>query len=268
MTWLEISGIGGKVGACFGFFILGAIIFSALTMVIHRLPEKKKMSKSVCPKCEHELAFKDVIPIASYIGLKGKCRYCGEKISPRYIGIEIFGGLTAIVMTGYFGMNFAGLIYFLFVGILTVITFIDFDTMEIPPVLNISILVLGVIAIFAINDVTIVERLIGMICISLPLFIIILIIPEGFGGGDIKLMFAAGFLLGWKRTVIGFLIGLILGGIYGAICLARRKKGKKEHFAFGPFLAVGLIISLFCGTQLMDVYVDYIKAAFNPETYY
>ncbi len=268
MTWLGISGTGGKVAACLGFFVLGAIIFSVLTMVIYRLPDKKKMSKPVCTKCNKELAFKDYIPIFSYIGLKGKCRYCGEKIPVRYIGIELFGGITAVVMTGYFGMNFAGLIYFLFVGILTVITFIDFDTMEIPPVLNISILVLGVIAIFAIGDVTIVERLIGMICISLPLFIIVLIIPEGFGGGDIKLMFAAGFLLGWKRTVIGFFIGLILGGIYGAICLAGRKKGKKDHFAFGPFLAVGLAASLFCGTQLMDAYIEYMKAALNPDIYY
>lgn len=117
----------------------------------------------------------------------------------------------------------------------------------------------------AMDGVTIVSRLIGMICISLPLYLIVLIIPEGFGGGDIKLMFAAGFLLGWKATVVGFFIGLILGGIYGVICLVRRSHGKNDHFAFGPFLSVGLAITLFCGNDLMNRYIDFLKAAMNPE---
>ena len=117
----------------------------------------------------------------------------------------------------------------------------------------------------AMDEVTIVSRLIGMICISLPLYLIVLFIPEGFGGGDIKLMFAAGFLLGWKATVVGFFIGLILGGIYGVICLVRRSHGKNDHFAFGPFLSVGLAIALFCGNIIMNHYIDFIKAAMNPE---
>ena len=117
----------------------------------------------------------------------------------------------------------------------------------------------------AMDGVAIVSRLIGMICISLPLYLIVLIIPEGFGGGDIKLMFAAGFLLGWKATVVGFFIGLILGGIYGVICLVRRSHGKNDHFAFGPFLSVGLAITLFCGNDLMNRYIDFLKAAMNPE---
>ena len=78
-------------------------------------------------------------------------------------------------------------------------------------------------------------------------------------------MFAAGFLLGWKATVDGFFIGLILGGIYGVICLVRRSHGKNDHFAFGPFLSVGLAITLFCGNDLMNRYIDFLKAAMNPE---
>ena len=100
--------------------------------------------------------------------------------------------------------------------------------------------------------------------VALPLLIAGITVG-GIGGGDIKLMFAAGFLLGWKATVVGFFIGLILGGIYGVICLVRRSHGKNDHFAFGPFLSVGLAIALFCGNIIMNHYIDFIKAAMNPE---
>ena len=246
MTWLEISGTVGRVAACLGFFIAGMVIFYLLTKVIYRIPEKQQLERL------HE---------------PGKFRNAG---------IIIFGGLAAVL---FFGMGLQGIIYFLFLAVLTVVTFIDMDTMEIPFILNVIIFVMGVVSLIlqfvsdaapgseflAMDGVTIVSRLIGMICISLPLYLIVLIIPEGFGGGDIKLMFAAGFLLGWKATVVGFFIGLILGGIYGVICLVRRSHGKNDHFAFGPFLSVGLAITLFCGNDLMNRYIDFLKAAMNPE---
>lgn len=247
------------------FFIAGVIIFSFVNMVIYRLPKKQVFSKgkSSCISCGQKLAVKDKIPVVSWLALKGKCRYCGEKISVRYTIVELLGGVFAVVLAAYFGINLKALTMFLFFAILTVVTCIDMDIMEIPFVLNIGILVLGVISIFTVGEVRIVERIIGMFCISLPLYLIVLIIPEGFGGGDIKLMFAAGFLLGWKATVIGFFIGLILGGAYGGICLAGRKRGKKDHFAFGPFLSVGLAVSVFCGTQMMDLYINILKNAFT-----
>ena len=249
MTWLEISGTVGRVAACLGFFIAGMAIFYLLTKVIYRIPEKQQLERL------HE---------------PGKFRNAG---------IVIFGGVAAVLFTGFFGMGLQGIIYFLFLAVLTVVTFIDMDTMEIPFMLNVIIFVMGVVSLIlqfvsdtvpgseflAMDEVTIVSRLIGMICFSLPLYLIVLFIPEGFGGGDIKLMFAAGFLLGWKATVVGFFIGLILGGIYGVICLVRRSHGKNDHFAFGPFLSVGLAIALFCGNIIMNHYIDFIKAAMNPE---
>lgn len=248
MTWLEISGTVGKVAACLGFFLAGTVIFYFLTKAIYKIPEKQKLERL------HEPG-----------------RY-------RNGIIALFGGFAAVLFTGFFGMGLQGLLYFLFLAVLTVITFIDMDTMEIPFMLNVIIFIMGVVSLilqfvskensfFEMDEVTIVERLIGMVCISLPLFLIVLIIPEGFGGGDIKLMFAAGFFLGWKQTVVGFFIGLILGGIYGIICLIKRKKGKKEHFAFGPFLSVGLAVSLFCGTEIMNRYIEFLKSAMHPELY-
>lgn len=247
------------------FFVFGVIVFSFVNNVIYRLPDKKVFSKkkSTCMSCEHELSFKDIIPVISWIALKGKCRYCGKKISARYLIVELLGGILAVALPMYYGINLKALTVFLFFALLTIITCIDMDTMEIPFILNICILVLGVISIWTIGEVSLLDRIIGLFSISLPLFLIVLIIPEGFGGGDIKMMFAAGFLLGWKANVIAFLIGLLLGGIYGVVCLARRKHGKKDHFAFGPFLSIGLAISVFCGTGLMDMYINYLKLAFK-----
>lgn len=249
----------------FLFFIIGVVVFSFVNIVIYRLPEKKVFAKgkSACRACGHELVLKDMIPVFSWISVKGKCRYCGAKISVRDMLVELLGGVFAVGLTAYYGVNLKALTIFLFFAVLTIVTCIDMDTMEIPFVLNVTILILGIISIWTVGGVSILERMIGLFCISLPLFLIVLIIPEGFGGGDIKLMFAAGFLLGWKATVIAFLIGLILGGGYGAVCLARRKHGKKDHFAFGPFLSVGLAIAVFCGTQLMDMYLEFLKMSFK-----
>lgn len=221
-------------------FVAGVIVFVFVNAAIYCLPKKEKIKK----EC-----------------LTG--RYDGEKISPRFVAICIMGGLFAAGLTAWYGVGLYALTVFLVLAVLTMITFIDIDVMEIPLVLNIALLVLGVISIWTMGCVSLISRIIGMFCISLPLFLIVLIIPDGFGGGDIKLMFAAGFLLGWKATVAAFLIGLVLGGIYGIVLLVRRKKGKKDHFAFGPFLSIGIAISMFCGTEIVDAYLNILKNAFT-----
>ncbi len=223
-------------------FLLGAGIFSLAGKFIKAVPEMMELER--------------LVPVEEQTGL-----------ALRYGFVTVLGGGLLVALSMYFGLGAASIIYFLFTLMLTIITFVDVDTQIIPPVFNVTIFALGVVAIFLVKDVTILARVIGMLCISLPLFLIVLVIPEGFGGGDIKMMFAAGFLLGWKRTVIAFFIGLIVGGLYGGICLIRRKYGKKDHFAFGPCLAVGLALSLFLGDMLMDMYIEVWMNAMNPEIY-
>ena len=117
MAWLEISGTVGRVAACLGFFIAGMAIFYLLTKVIYRIPEKQQLERL------HE---------------PGKFRNAG---------IVIFGGVAAVLFTGFFGMGLQGIIYFLFLAVLTVVTFIDMDTMEIPFMLNVIIFVMGVVSL-------------------------------------------------------------------------------------------------------------------------
>jgi leader peptidase (prepilin peptidase)/N-methyltransferase len=110
---------------------------------------------------------------------------------------------------------------------------------------------------------TLAERAIGVVCISVPLILIVLLVPGGFGGGDIKMMAASGLLLGWKGNVAAFFVGLILGGAYAVWLLAAKKKGRKEHFAFGPFLSIGIAASLYAGlgTTLVNAYLGLLMPA-------
>ncbi|MGN0161705.1 MAG: prepilin peptidase [Lachnospiraceae bacterium] len=246
----------------FIWFMMGATVFSFLNVVIYRLPEHKNLVKgrSMCRKCGHDLNVWDTIPVFSWIFLGGKCRYCKEKISLRYLMVELMGGISAVGLVLYYGASLAALTVFAFFAVMTVISFIDYDTMIIPPQLNVMIFLIGVVSIWTMGGPTLVERIIGMFAISLPLYIIIMIVPNGFGGGDIKLMFAAGFMLGWKATVAAFFIGLVLGGAYGIYLMARRKKGKSDHFAFGPFLCIGLAVALFYGEAMVNAYLGSFSA--------
>ncbi len=143
-------------------------------------------------------------------------------------------------------------------GVLTAIAVIDIRTQYIPPELNILLALFGVLSIWTLPGSGIAERLIGVVSVSVPMILIVLAVPGGFGWGDIKMMAAAGLLLGWKGNVTAFFIAVILGGAYGVFLLAAKKKGRKDHFAFGPFLSVGIAISLFtdAGASWIDWYID------------
>ena len=131
----------------------------------------------------------------------------------------------------------------------------DLDTMEIADGCSIAIVVLTAAGLFFMKDITIGQRLIGMVCISVPMLLLAIAVPGAFGGGDIKLMAAGGLFLGWRTVLASAIIGILLGGGYGIYLLASGKKGRKEQFAFGPFLCVGMILGLLFGNQMIDWYL-------------
>ena len=250
-------------------FIFGAVIGSFLNVLIYRIPRKISFVKgfSHCPSCDHRLHPIDLIPIISYLSVGRKCRYCREPISPRYMIVEIIGGLLAVASalafmnpTAFLEPKFANLtsaaviLYFVVLCILLVITYIDNDTMEIPYSLNIALAICGIAAIWLGPDVPIVSRLIGLVAVSVPLFLISFFISGAFGGGDVLLMAAAGFFLGWQNVLVAFFIGLLIGGVYGIFVLITRKKGRKEHFAFGPALCIGIAVAMFVGKLIFSWY--------------
>ncbi len=129
MDWLGISIIAARTLIEIIFFAIGASIFSFLNVIIYRLPRRKQFTKgkSMCTTCGHELSIKDMIPIISWISLKGKCRYCGAPVSARYTLVEALGGFFAVVWTLYYGIKPMAVVAFLISCVTTVFVFILFD---------------------------------------------------------------------------------------------------------------------------------------------
>lgn len=247
-------------------FFFGACIFSFLGVVIYRLPlgESLVTGRSHCTNCNHTLQPLELIPGISYLALRGRCKECKARIPVRDFVCEMLGGL-AFIFCGYrYGvgslgiLSLRGLLIFIYLGILLVVALIDWDTQIIYDRFHILILILAVGDIFLDTSHGILDRLIGALIIAVPMFILALIIPGAFGGGDIKLMFASGFLLGTGPIVCSMFLGLLTGGAYGAFMLARKKLDRKDNFAFGPFLAFGLMVGALYGDQLVAWYLQFL----------
>jgi leader peptidase (prepilin peptidase)/N-methyltransferase len=137
-------------------------------------------------------------------------------------------------------------------SILLAITIIDAKTMTIPDGLNLALLVCGIAAVFIVEGVSPADRFIGLLCVSAPLLLITILVPQSFGGGDVKLMAAAGFLLGWQLILLAACVGTCIGAIYGAYLLLSKKKTKSEHFAFGPALCAGIALAMFFDPSVLS----------------
>lgn len=141
--------------------------------------------------------------------------------------------------------------------LLAVIAWIDYKTMEIPNGLVLAVLAVGMISVFTMPGPGIRSRIAGIIVVSLPLFLITLAVPDAFGGGDIKLMAACGLFLGMKLTLLSFAFAVLGGGIYGIFLMVLKKKDKKAHFAFGPFLCGGMALGYFFGDTAWRWYLGF-----------
>ena len=149
-----------------------------------------------------------------------------------------------------------GAVIFVYLGILLAVSLIDWDTQMIYDRFHILILLLGIAALWLFPEHGIRDRIIGASVISIPMLLLSLAIPGAFGGGDMKLMAASGFFLGRAGIVCAMFFGLLTGGGYGAVMLAKKRLKGNDHFAFGPFLAFGLALSVFFGERIVSWYVS------------
>lgn len=153
--------------------------------------------------------------------------------------------VLAVFSVYRFGFTLQGLVVFAVSCTLAAAAFIDGKTMMIPDSLNAIILILGIVGIFVFPDITLASRAIGFFIVSAPMLLLNAVIKDGFGGGDVKLCAACGFLLGWQNVIVAALLAFLAGGLYGACLLISKKKGRGDSFAFGPFLAFGMLCALF-----------------------
>ena len=242
--------------------IFGAMIGSFLNVCIIRLPKEESIVTpgSHCPHCGTPIQFYDNIPLISYIFLQGRCRHCHRGISFQYPLVEGITALSSFILFMKFGASLSYLFYFSFVAALIVITVIDLYHQIIPDVISIPGIGVGVLTSLITPQTTLFNSLIGILLGGGSLFFVATVYQwifkrEGMGGGDVKLLAMIGGFLGWKAVIVTVLLGSLVGSITGIIVMTLKKKDFKYAIPFGPFLALGAVISLFYGEGLIRWYL-------------
>ena len=235
--------------------VLGLCVGSFCNVLIFRLPKGEEFVKtpSHCMACGHKLNWYENIPLISWLMQGGKCRSCGEKISAQYPIIEAINAGAWLLTGALCGEDLLKtVLYCALFSLLMVIAVIDWRTFEIPNGLNLAIFILGVIRL-ATDLSNLKLYLIGMICVSL-FFLIIWFVTggAGIGMGDVKLMGAAGLLIGWKNIVLGMFVGCVIGAV---IHIIRMKRGAGRRLAFGPYLATGIWLAALFGSEAIAWYI-------------
>ena len=209
---------------------------------------------SHCMECGHRLRWYDLFPVLSWLFLKGKCRYCGSKISVQYPIIEALNGGLYIAVFLLNGINIDSLLICLLFSALLTLSVIDFRTLEIPVGINIFILALGLIRL-VLHYSDWLEYVIGLFAVSTFLWIIYQLSKgRATGGGDIKLMAAAGLFLGWKLIILAYCAANIIGAIVHVIRM--KVSGEGKVLAMGPYLSIGIALAALWGDKFISWYLS------------
>jgi prepilin signal peptidase PulO-like enzyme (type II secretory pathway) len=312
----------------------GACVFSFVNVLVYRMPRQLDWvrGRSFCPNCRHHLGAADLVPVLSWVFLRGKCRYCHAPIPVHDTVWELVGAVAALGCAAVWGIGMAGMLAFALFALLAAVAGIDHATRVIPNGLVVAVAIVGAMtlvaglvpaetlpglaaalplpdplnlgaalgalqpagaaatatgavgatgtaaaagaasatasatagatatasifahAAFPVPNVSPVDRIIGIFVASVPLFAIAFL-TGGFGGGDVKLLAALGLCLGWPLTLLTLFGAILFGGIYGIWLLATKKAGRKDAFAFGPFICAAAVVSSVTGYPLIHAYL-------------
>ncbi|ABK98610.1 prepilin peptidase [Pelobacter propionicus] len=243
-------------------FILGAVVGSFLNVCICRMPRDESVVSppSHCPGCGYRIRWYDNIPLVSYLLLRGRCRGCREKISPRYPLVELLNALLSLALFLRFGPTLAFAVLFLFCSALVVITFIDLEHQIIPDEISLPGIVLGFIFSFFLRGHGWLNSLLGILLGGGSLLLVaygyqLVTGKEGMGGGDIKLLAMMGAFLGWKSIPFIIFVSSLAGSVIGVSLMLIQKKDSKLAIPFGPYLALGALLYVFYGPRLISWYL-------------
>jgi leader peptidase (prepilin peptidase)/N-methyltransferase len=278
--------------ACALMGILGALIGSFLNVVIHRLPREQSIvfPNSTCPKCRAPIKAYDNIPILSYLILRGRCRACGVRISPRYLAVEAVTALLFAAVTWHDGWSFALGFDLVFAASMLALLFIDAEHMILPNAITYPGILVAVIARVLIpylagpahfDDL---PQMISLFPPNYPVWLVSLIGAaigslagggslwlmgflwerlrgvEAMGLGDVKMMLMVGAYLGWRLTILSILIAALSGSLAGiSLMLKRGSRDLQMMLPFGIFLGIGSIVSLLLGTRIIEWYASQFR---------
>jgi leader peptidase (prepilin peptidase)/N-methyltransferase len=239
--------------------VLGLVTGSFLSVVAHRVPlgESIVAPRSRCPSCGTQIAAYDNVPLFSFLALRGRCRHCEARVPITYPLLE--AGLAAVfvgLLLAFEGDGIEIALGAALAATLATITLTDLEHRRIPNVVLIVSALIGLALLVLGDRDALADHLIAAAAAFAALFVVALAYPRGMGMGDVKLAGVMGLYLG-KAVAPALLIGFAVGALYGLALIARHgSAARKQAVPFGPFLALGGIVALFVGDEIVDWYVD------------
>ena len=245
--------------------VLGLAIGSFLNVVIWRVPRKESVMRppSHCPQCETPISPRDNVPVLSWLFLSGKCRHCKNPIPVRYPLVEAGCGVLFIAVAARFGASWELPAYLVLTAALLAISIIDLEHFIVPdritaPLTVSALALLGLAAIAEGNGGWHYGRtLLGGVAYFAFLLFLNILYPKGMGMGDVKLAFSLGLFLGWLgwgQVFLGGFLAFLLGALVGVTLIATKIKSRKDVVPFGPFLALGAMLTILCGDPILRWY--------------
>ncbi|MDD3225476.1 MAG: prepilin peptidase [Clostridium sp.] len=244
-------------------FICGLIFGSFYNVCISRIPEGESISypPSHCTSCGNRLKWYDLVPVLSFLSLKGRCRYCKAKLSFRYPLMEIITGIIFLAVYLKYGYQILTLKYIVFSSILIIIGMIDYDTTDVYFSTIIAGTVCGIIFLFADfyfkQGSTIMSSVEGA-ALGLAVIYAIVFTTHGMGSGDAEICFVCGLFLGFKLTVLMLFLSFVIGGVTGVLLILLKIKSRKDYMPFGPSIALASMVTVIFGQNMISFYMKMI----------
>jgi leader peptidase (prepilin peptidase)/N-methyltransferase len=241
-------------------FAPGLALGSFLNVVAARVPLRRSVvtPASACMSCGTELAARDNVPLVSYAFLRGRCRHCSARIPVRYPAVELVTAVLIAACVFAFGLTAQAVLAAFFCAVLVAVSAVDLEHRIVPNriVLPATALLLPLHTVVDPSP----QWALGALGASLFLFLAVLAYPAGMGMGDVKLALFMGAMLG-KTVAVALMVGMVAALVPALFLLARHgSKARKMGIPFAPFLALGSLVALFFGDQLLDGYLSLLGA--------
>lgn len=268
------------------FALFGLVIGSFLNVCIYRIPRDESIvfPSSHCPHCGAGIRPYDNVPVLSYLVLKGKCRSCGASISSQYPAVELLCGAAFFFCALTWGVEPPAFVNSVFLAVIIVLVFIDYQHQILPNVLTIPGAILGIIlSPFQVHGFFLDRVSLGIASLFLPdnpvpaaswtgsifgalvgggmLYLVAVLYKalrkqQGLGMGDIKMMAMVGAFLGWRLALLTIFAGSLIGSLAGIFLILFRGRTMQSKLAFGTFLGIGAALSLFFGPSFLNWYAS------------